>query len=254
MGGIDARGRNAALGAMASVLARLYKEPFDGKMIACFRELDVDDADDLFLANGQFREGAAQLKAFFSQDEGSGKAGSRADASVRSNRQLASDDFHKLFVGPLKLKAAPWSSVYLDLGSLFGPTALAVEKEFKRHGFAIPEGKHEPCDHIAYELEFLGEMHRAAEAAWQVAGGEDVPAESAAAVPDSALAPLTDARAFKKTYLDPWADAFFQAVDEGARYDAYRAVASMTRGFLAIEEDFLFAVVPSGDAPAAADE
>ncbi|WP_449316766.1 TorD/DmsD family molecular chaperone [Rubneribacter sp.] len=205
----------AALGALARTAARLVRFPFGDGMIAFFCGLDADDAGDFVMGDSQCREGALMIKRFFLE-------GDRA-ARVRQ----ASDDFHKLFVGPSKLLAAPWSSVYLDLGSLFGPTALAVEREFKRHGFAIPEGNREPCDHMAYELEFLAELHQAAEDA-RVRGDEA-----------AAQAAYAEARAFKERFIDPWSDAFLGAVEAGARVDAYRGVALLVRGFLALEGAFL---------------
>lgn len=212
----------AALGALARTAARLVRFPFGDGMIAFFCGLDVDDAEDFVMGDPQCREGARTIKGFFLE----------GDRAVRVRE--ASDDFHKLFVGPSKLLAAPWSSVYLDLGSLFGPTALAVEREFKRRGFAIPEGNREPCDHMAYELEFLAELHQVAEDAR--ASGDEMAARTAYA----------EARAFKGRFVDPWADEFLDAMEAGARVDAYRGVALFIRGFLALEEAFLRTV---GDEP-----
>ncbi|OUO95885.1 hypothetical protein B5F41_04120 [Gordonibacter sp. An232A] len=205
----------AALGALARTAARLVRFPFGDGMIAFFCGLDVDDAEDFVMGDPRCREGARMIKTFFLEGD--------CAARVRE----ASDDFHKLFVGPSKLLAAPWSSVYLDLGSLFGPTALAVEREFKRRGFAIPEGNREPCDHMAYELEFLAELHQVAEDAR--ACGDEAAARTAYA----------EARAFKGRFVDPWADAFLDAVEAGARVDAYCGVALLIRGFLALEGAFL---------------
>ena len=143
----------------------------------------------------------------------------------------ASDDFHKLFVGPSKLLAAPWSSVYLDLGSLFGPTALAVEREFKRHGFAIPEGNREPCDPHGLRAGVSGRAAPGGRGRSRACGDEAGPRRTAYA----------EARAFKERFVDPWADAFLGAVEAGARVDAYRGVALLVRGFLALEGAFFCA-------------
>ncbi|MEG0324178.1 MAG: molecular chaperone TorD family protein, partial [Raoultibacter sp.] len=122
---------------------------------------------------------------------------------------------------------APWSSVYLDLGSLFGPTTLAVERTFKRCGMQNPEGNREPCDHFAYELEFLAEMHKRTASALREGNAKD------------AGKSLEEAMSFKETYMDPWSNTFLDTVIAGARCDAYCGTALLARGFLEIEGAFL---------------
>ena len=204
----------AALGALARTAARLVRFPFGDGMIAFFCGLDADDAGD-FVMEIPCREGALMIK------------GSSWKATARRGFARQATTSTSCSWGRASCWRAPWSSVYLDLGSLFGPTALAVEREFKRHGFAIPEGNREPCDHMAYELEFLAELHQAAEDA-RVRGDEA-----------AAQAAYAEARAFKERFIDPWSDAFLGAVEAGARVDAYRGVALLVRGFLALEGAFL---------------
>ena len=204
----------AALGAAGQLLATLYRFPFDDEKIAFFRDVSLDDGDPL-LENPAYREGCQLVGQHFQAED--------AEAA----KQQASNDFHKLFVGPNKLLAPPWSSCYADEGTLFGPTAFAVEQVFREHGFAIPEGAREPSDHIAYELQFLAELHKRALAAWEA--GDD----------DTAGCALAEASEFKRRYLDEWASPFLADVERFARYDAYRGVAALTRGYLQLEEDFL---------------
>lgn len=112
----------------------------------------------------------------------------------------------------------------MDLGSLFGPTALAVEHVFKENGFATPEGNSEPFDHIGYEIAFLEEMHKAAAVACDE-GRDPRPY-------------LEQGRSFIETYLLPWADAFLDKVADGARTDAYRGLSELTRGLIGMEAAF----------------
>ncbi len=215
---VQPRDANEALGAMAQLLAKLYRFPIDKELSQQLAQMDPNDPDDLFMRQSECQKGVAQLQGFFS---GEG----------RENALLsASNDFHKLFVGPLKLRAVPWSSVYVDPSAvLFGPTAQAVRSEFERHGLAIPEGQREPSDHIAYELQFLAEMHWRANASW----GED------ASPSPQARDALEDARSFKEKFLDIWGDKFLGNVEQGSRVDVYRGVASLTRGYLALEGEWL---------------
>lgn len=203
---------NCALAAMCALVAQMYRKPVDESLAGYFRTVDLDDPDDVFLRNDACRRGLELIKGHF---EGA------AEQALRN----ASADFHRLFIGPMKLVAAPWSSVYLDLGSLFGPTALAVERVFKENGLVIPEGNHEPFDHVGYEFAFVEEMHKAAERT-RKEGGD----------PDSSL---ERARSFVETYLLPWMDAFLGKVASGARTDCYRGLAELTRGLLEMEVAFL---------------
>jgi TorA maturation chaperone TorD len=69
------------------------------------------------------------------------------------------DVYVKLFLGPGKLMAPPWESVYLNSDGLtFGPQTIDVRKFYARHGLEINNIHHEPDDHIAYELEFYARL------------------------------------------------------------------------------------------------
>lgn len=202
---------NASLEAMGELVARLYRQPVDEGTAAFLRDVDLDDPDDLFLSDPACSKGIAQMKAFFET------------GSLEDRLHEASADFHRLFVGPLKLLAAPWSSVYMDLGSLFGPTALAVEGEFKRWGLVTPEGNHEPFDHIGYEFAFLAEMHRG------------LAADPAGPEVDQRLAA---GKAFVGRFMEPWVGALCDRIGEGARTPMYQGLAELTRGLLAWEGRF----------------
>lgn len=221
---------NCALAAMCALVAQMYRKPVDENLADYFRTVDLDDPDDVFLCNEACRRGLELIKRHFSHNGAEPSDAAQAAetvqvADVAQTLHDASADFHRLFVGPMKLVAAPWSSVYLDLGSLFGPTALAVERVFKENGFAIPEGNHEPFDHIGYELAFIEEMHKAAERAREQ---ETDP-----------LPYLDRASAFVKTYVLRWMDAFLGKLSSGARTDCYRGLAELTRGLLEMEATFL---------------
>lgn len=216
---------NCALAAMCALVAQMYRKPVDQGLADYFHSVDLDDPDDVFLHNGACRRGLELIQRHFGGGANGQEGGVIQDGIAAQALHDASADFHRLFVGPMKLVAAPWSSVYLDLGSLFSPTALAVERVFKENGFAIPEGNHEPFDHIGYELAFVEEMHKAAERAREQ-GANPLPY-------------LDQARAFVETYVLPWTDAFLGKLSSGARTDCYRGLAELTRGLLAIEAAFL---------------
>ena len=159
--------------------------------------------------------------------------GERAAAALRdlsageTDVQGARDDFHYLFVGPGKLGAAPWSSVYLDRGLLFGPAEQKTERAMLAQGLRIPEGHREPCDHFAYELSFVSEMHLRAARALD-AGDGDRAAEAAEA-----------GRAFMQSQLLPWAGPFAERVRASARTALYPDLADVAVAALRADAEFL---------------
>lgn len=217
------RGSVEAACAMGQLLANLYRSPMDQSQVAFFRELPLDDPDDLFMGNEHCRSGVAKIQRFFNETD------------LETARQSASDDFHKLFVGPDKLRAAPWSSCYVDAQGLFGPTALRVEKEFRKNGLSIPEGVREPSDHIAYEIQFIVEMQKRALENWPSADGEPEDTTQAAAA-------LEVAKTFKAELMDIWVDQLLAKMSDSSRNPVYDGVADLTRGYLEIQDELLNAI------------
>lgn len=120
-------------------------------------------------------------------------------------------DYARLFVGPFKVLAPPYGSVYLEKeGQVMGDSTVAVSRFYQEVGLKLdPELKDLP-DHIAVELEFLYYL---------IFTGRD-----------------RAYRQFLAQYLIPWIDSFCDAVELGARTEFYRSLAKVTRGFLKQEE------------------
>ena len=187
---------NKAFCGLESGLARLFRHPLDEQGLDLISSLEIPCGGFGFDPVGF--EGLETAKEFCSSGGGKGDV-----------LRKASDDFHYLFVGPGKLGAAPWSSVYLDKGLLFGPSEQSVEMAMRSRGLGIPEGHREPCDHVAYELAFAGELHgRAAE--FLEKGDIDAAQGEMAACLD-----------FVRTYLQPWLPAFAEKVKGNARTGLY---------------------------------
>jgi len=63
-------------------------------------------------------------------------------------------DFARLFVGPYKLLAAPYGSVYLDSGrTMMGDSTLDVKNRYREAGLNTATNFKEAPDHITAELE-----------------------------------------------------------------------------------------------------
>jgi TorA maturation chaperone TorD len=65
-------------------------------------------------------------------------------------------DFAKLFVGPYKLFAVPYGSVYLDgERKIMGDSTLDVRKRYRQAGLDTAKNFKDAPDHITAELEFM---------------------------------------------------------------------------------------------------
>jgi TorA maturation chaperone TorD len=68
-------------------------------------------------------------------------------------------DYTRLFIGPGKVLAPPWESVYLSKKKiLFQEHTLQVRKWYRRFGLESVKIKNEPDDHIGLELAFLANL------------------------------------------------------------------------------------------------
>jgi len=75
---------------------------------------------------------------------------------ARTNLDQLKVDFSKLFVGPYKLFAAPYGSVYLDgERKIMGDSTLDVKKRYREAGLDTAKNFKDAPDHISAELEFM---------------------------------------------------------------------------------------------------
>ena len=127
-----------------------------------------------------------------------------------------SADYQRLFVGPARLPAPPWESVYRSEERLiFDWPALAVREQFRQMGLAS-EKANEPDDHIGLELLFMALMtEREADGNQQAVHVQ---------------------RSFLQQHLMAWAPAFCDDLVAHAQTDLYRGLGLLTRGLL--EQDW----------------
>ena len=99
-------------------------------------------------------------------DETARGAGLTLQQSIRVSLQshpnpLASfaSEYTRLFIGPEKLPAPPWESVYVSGEPLlFQESTLAVREAYLREGFRAAGYPHEADDHVATELNFMAAL------------------------------------------------------------------------------------------------
>ncbi|EAP1707831.1 molecular chaperone [Salmonella enterica] len=114
-------------------------------------------------------------------------------------------DFNALFIGPQKLKAAPFASVYLEEEALvMGRTTLDIREFMASVGLYVNKENIIPDDHISYVLELAVLLSANAR---QTAEYEEV------------------LRQYVLTYLTQWVPLFIEKIKINARTAALRAVA-----------------------------
>lgn len=139
-------------------------------------------------------------------------------------------DYARLFLGPGKLLAPPWESVYRSpKGLIFEQQTLQVRQIFQRAGMPIPNLGTEPDDHIGLELRFVAYL--CAQGLYALEMNQ----------PDNFDAILETLCQFFALHLSQWADQCFDQIAEHAETRFYRGVAQLASGCLTYTQEMLHA-------------
>ncbi len=130
-------------------------------------------------------------------------------------------DYAKLFVGPFKLLAPPYGSVYLDgQRQVMGNSTVEVQNLYQEAGLEISKNFREAPDHIAAELEFM----------YFLIFRENEALESGDLA--SSLNFLELQGSFLQEHLGAWIAAFAFNVEENAETEFYQSLAKVTKLFV----------------------
>ena len=139
-----------------------------------------------------------------------------------SNISLLTIDYSKLFVGPYRLLASPYGSVYLeDKSQVMGNSTIDVKKRYAGEGLDI--SLKEAPDHIAIELEFM----------YYLISREVEATLNSDAV--STAAYLEKQKDFLGTHLGVWVSDLASSIAANAETAFYRNLARLTDSF--VKED-----------------
>jgi TorA maturation chaperone TorD len=131
-------------------------------------------------------------------------------------------DFSRLFLGPYKMHAPPYGSVYLDgERQIMGKSTQEVRNKYREAGLDISSDFRDPPDHIAAELEF---MYFLIFKEIQALENSDV---------DTTIDYLEKQRVFLNEHLGPWVFDFADSIEEEAETDFYKNLARATKTFIA---------------------
>jgi putative dimethyl sulfoxide reductase chaperone len=130
-------------------------------------------------------------------------------------------DYTRLFLGPDKLLAAPWESVYVTKERLtFQEQTLAVRAWYKRFGLEVEKLHQEPDDHIGLEVLFLSKLAELGAQALD-AGDQEKFEEF-----------LNAQRDFLQQHLGAWALTWCGLMEKHARTDFYLGMTALLHGAL----------------------
>lgn len=143
-------------------------------------------------------------------------------------------EFNRLFVGPGRLAAPPYESVWrTDDRLLLQASTETVRSFYRDHG--VQTTQVEPADHLALELEFYALLQQ------RTLEGHE------------AHRHLWAQHRFLTEHLATWVPALCQAVERGSVSPFYRNLAAVTRRILAAEATVLHTLrttIPAKEEPA----
>ncbi|MHC4913184.1 MAG: TorD/DmsD family molecular chaperone [Planctomycetota bacterium] len=127
-------------------------------------------------------------------------------------------DFTRLFVGPFKLLAAPYGSVYLEDNRMLGDSTVDVRSFYEGEGLEVVI--EDAPDHIAMELEF---MYYLVTKQIEAAGKAN---------PQILQSCLQKQQSFLRTHLARWLPLFVKNVQENAQTEFYKKLTQLTGTFV----------------------
>lgn len=123
-------------------------------------------------------------------------------------------EYTRLFIGPVPAMF-PYESRYVD-GSMMGKSLIKIKEIYRQAGLMKAQDYHEPEDHIALELRFMGRLCR-----------------------DKSDISLRMQKDFLEDHLMKWVPGFCDELCEKSSSDLYRGIGKITKGFLISEEELL---------------
>lgn len=171
------------------------------------------------VSDGHTQEECALLDDEASNGYGMGARMQReiAEAGVAVGIERLSSEYTKLFIGPAKLPAPPWESVYATGEPLlFQECTLAVRNAYRSFGYSAVGYPHEADDHVATELSFMAALAEQAYTAYETGDFERCKIVLSAQID------------FLKEHLLTWIDLFGKRLalcDQVSRF--YPALAEM---------------------------
>jgi len=130
-------------------------------------------------------------------------------------------DYTKIFLGPFKVPAPPYGSIYLDnTRTVMGPSSIDVRNRYQEFGLDLSQSFKDAPDHISAELEFIYFLIFLEIKALKEPNYEN------------SLSFLEAQQSFLQEHLGIWVTEFAAKVIENASTDFYKNLANLTKTFV----------------------
>lgn len=137
-------------------------------------------------------------------------------------------EYTYLMIGPNKLPAPPWESVYLTKERLiFQESTLKVRKKYLKYHFLPANYPHEADDHIAFELNFMGRLANSTMEYFDNGNLKEIKIL------------LSDQKAFLEEHLLVWIGDFAKEIQESKTHYFYPQIALLVHQFLKIDKEIV---------------
>ena len=137
-------------------------------------------------------------------------------------------EYTYLMIGPDKLPAPPWESVYTTKERLiFQESTLKVRQAYLKYNFLPANYPHEADDHLALELDFMAHLAELASKHFEEERDEEV------------RKVLLDQKAFLDEHLLLWIDDFAAQIQQSKTHYFYPQMAMLTGQVLKIDRELI---------------
>ena len=152
----------------------------------------------------------------------------RSELQGTENLDKLTVEFARLFIGPYRLPAPPYGSIYLEgERKIMGDSTIDVRQRYLDSGLVISENFKDAPDHIAAELEF---MHFLV--------SNEINAIRSGQFDESAEC-LLKQKSFLAAHLGAWIADFSRDAEHSTTCDFYRHMARATRVFITEDLQYL---------------
>ncbi len=150
-------------------------------------------------------------------------------------------DYNRLFVGPEKLLAPPYESVYLSSRTLSNSGinekmtidsiyASEIKREYAEVGFVPAAEFNDFADHIALEIEFMGHLYGLI--------AKELANNNRQLDGDSLLTRINSTREnFARNHLSKWLPTLYERVSKNSSTDFYTAIVGLAKTMAELENE-----------------
>jgi TorA maturation chaperone TorD len=193
------------------LLRQIFIEEPERKLLATIKDEDILNGFPFIEENLLIQEGIGLANEFLEQSE----------LSFEELLGTLRWDYTRLFIGPDRLPAPPWESVYMSRDRLlFQKQTMQVRRAYRKFGYIPSNHPHEADDHLGLELDFMFRLASRTK--------EDIDQEKF----NSALDLLKDQSTFLDEHLLKWVPLFVEDVLESAETPFLQGMAKILQGYL----------------------